>query len=180
MIISRSLLIMRNVSHKSCTENQYIYFIFNIFLPKIVRVWDNVEKYDGARQATDDHIIGRMPFACWLTKATATHSNVVTRTLLNLTLYFTACLLYKNIELYQIICVLIYARYVLNEIKHFNESDCRHAKHYVCRCWKLLSWKKNNTKPIKKLVLSNFLLPPSPLKRSTPCIIFKYLIHHVQ
>jgi hypothetical protein len=33
------------------------------------RLWDNVEKHGGARQATDDNIIRRMRFACGLTKA---------------------------------------------------------------------------------------------------------------
>jgi hypothetical protein len=33
-----------------------------------------VEKYGRARQATDDNIIRRMRFACWITKATDTHS----------------------------------------------------------------------------------------------------------
>jgi hypothetical protein len=36
-----------------------------------------VEKYRTARQATDDNIIRRMRFACWITKATDTHSEVV-------------------------------------------------------------------------------------------------------
>jgi hypothetical protein len=36
-----------------------------------------VEKYDTARQATDDNIIRRMRFACWVTKATNTHSEYV-------------------------------------------------------------------------------------------------------
>jgi hypothetical protein len=33
-----------------------------------------VEKCDTARQVTDDNIIRRMRFACWITKATDTHS----------------------------------------------------------------------------------------------------------
>jgi hypothetical protein len=33
-----------------------------------------VEKYGRAGQATDDNIIRRMLFACWITKATDTHS----------------------------------------------------------------------------------------------------------
>jgi hypothetical protein len=38
-----------------------------------------VEKYGGARQATDENIIRRMRFACWVTKATDTCSwNVIT------------------------------------------------------------------------------------------------------
>jgi hypothetical protein len=36
-----------------------------------------VEKYGTARQATDDNIIRRMRFACWITKATDTHSEHV-------------------------------------------------------------------------------------------------------
>jgi hypothetical protein len=36
-----------------------------------------VEKYGRAGQATDDSIIWRMCFACWITKATDTHSEYV-------------------------------------------------------------------------------------------------------
>jgi hypothetical protein len=36
-----------------------------------------VEEYGTARQATDDNIIRRMRFACWITKATDTHSEYV-------------------------------------------------------------------------------------------------------
>jgi hypothetical protein len=36
-----------------------------------------VEKYGTVRQATDDNIIRRMRFACWITKATDTHSQYV-------------------------------------------------------------------------------------------------------
>jgi hypothetical protein len=36
-----------------------------------------VEKYGRSRQATDDNIIQRMRFACWITKATDTHSEYV-------------------------------------------------------------------------------------------------------
>jgi hypothetical protein len=36
-----------------------------------------VEKYGTARQATDDNIIRRMSFACWVTKATDTRSEYV-------------------------------------------------------------------------------------------------------
>ena len=32
-----------------------------------------MEKYGTAGQATDDNIIRRMRFACWITKATDTH-----------------------------------------------------------------------------------------------------------
>jgi hypothetical protein len=36
-----------------------------------------VEKCGKAGQATDDNIIRRMRFACWITKATDTHSEYV-------------------------------------------------------------------------------------------------------
>jgi hypothetical protein len=59
MIISRwILLIMRNVSDKSCWENQNTHFMFSKFFSrKSNRIWDNVEIYGGARQATDNSII---------------------------------------------------------------------------------------------------------------------------
>jgi hypothetical protein len=41
------------------------------------RLWDNVEKYGTARQATDDSILRRMHTACWITKTTDTHSEYV-------------------------------------------------------------------------------------------------------
>jgi hypothetical protein len=47
------------------------------FFQKSCRLWDNVEKYGRARQATDGNIIRRMRFACWVTKATDTHSEYV-------------------------------------------------------------------------------------------------------
>ena len=36
-----------------------------------------MEKYGIARQARDDNIVRRMNFACWITKATGTHSECV-------------------------------------------------------------------------------------------------------
>jgi hypothetical protein len=38
-----------------------------------------VDKYGTARQATDDNIIRRMRIACWITKATDTHSECIRR-----------------------------------------------------------------------------------------------------
>jgi hypothetical protein len=67
------LLRMRNVSDSSCRENQNTHFMFDNFSLKIVSLWDNVEKYVRAREATDDNIIWHMCFACWVTKATDTH-----------------------------------------------------------------------------------------------------------
>jgi hypothetical protein len=44
------------------------------FSRKSCLLWDSVEKYGRARQATDGNIIRRMRFACLITKATNTHS----------------------------------------------------------------------------------------------------------
>jgi hypothetical protein len=70
MIISRWILLgMRDVSNKSCRENQNTHFMLNnFFFRKSCRLWDNVEKYG---------TIWRMRFACWIIKATGTHSEYV-------------------------------------------------------------------------------------------------------
>ena len=48
--------------------------MFGKFFPprKSRRLRDNVKKYGGAREATDDNIIRRMRFACWITKTADT------------------------------------------------------------------------------------------------------------
>jgi hypothetical protein len=57
LIVSRSVLLtMRSVSDKSCTENQNTQFILCNFSRKSCRLEDNVEKYCGAGQATDDNM----------------------------------------------------------------------------------------------------------------------------
>jgi hypothetical protein len=68
---------------------------------KSCRLWDNVEKYGTAGQATYGNIIWRMRFACWITKATGTHSEylthcfptaaMVTRTRLIVRFMYIAC-----------------------------------------------------------------------------------------
>jgi hypothetical protein len=102
MVISRRILFrMRNVSDKSCIENKTHILYSVTFFQKSCRLWDNVEKYGRARQATDDNIIWRMRFACFINKATDTHAHtlricdtycfctttVVARTRLNIMLY---------------------------------------------------------------------------------------------
>ena len=82
MIISLWIrLRLRNVSVRSCRENQNTYFMFNkfyFFFRKLCRLRDNVENYGRATQATRDNIIRLMRFACWITKATDTRSAYVT------------------------------------------------------------------------------------------------------
>ena len=49
MIISGWILLrMRNVSGKSCRENQDTHFVLNFFFRKPCRLWDNVEKYSAS------------------------------------------------------------------------------------------------------------------------------------
>jgi hypothetical protein len=78
LTISRWILLrVKNVSDKSCRENQNTHFIFKNFSQQSCRLWDNVEKYGRARQTTDSNIKWRMRFACWITMATDTHAEYV-------------------------------------------------------------------------------------------------------
>jgi len=58
MKLSRSVLRMRKVSGKLCSEYQNTYFVFNtfFFLRKSYPLWDNLEKYCRTRKATDDNL----------------------------------------------------------------------------------------------------------------------------
>jgi len=49
---------MRNISDKSCRENQNNYFMSknDFFFRKSCRLWDNVEKYSTAGQDTDENM----------------------------------------------------------------------------------------------------------------------------
>jgi hypothetical protein len=79
MTASRLLrLRMRNVSHKVVKKIKTHILFPVLFSQKLCSLLDNVEKYGTARQATDDNTIRRMRFACWVTKATDTHSRCVT------------------------------------------------------------------------------------------------------
>jgi hypothetical protein len=70
-VTSRSFLLrMRNVSDKSCRENQNTHFVSRKLIPGNRVLWENVEKYGKARRATDENRIRRMRSACRITKAT--------------------------------------------------------------------------------------------------------------
>jgi len=70
---------MRKVSDKICRENQNTLAVFsNFFFWTSCRLWDNVEDYGTARQATDGNVMWHMCFAFSITKASATHSEFVT------------------------------------------------------------------------------------------------------
>jgi hypothetical protein len=76
-IISRWIVLRMIYIWNKSRENQNTLFS-NFFFRKSCYLWDNVEKYGRARQARDDNIIRRNRFACWVTKATNTHSEYVT------------------------------------------------------------------------------------------------------
>ena len=76
MIISRSVLpSMRNVADKSCRENQNThYLVSNIFRNRAVYelMWKATVELDRPQM-----IIWHMRIACWIAKATNTHSEFV-------------------------------------------------------------------------------------------------------
>ena len=72
---------MRKISVKNLQTKQNTFYdqlYIYIFFRKPCCLWDNVQKYCTAAQATDDNM-GRARVACWITKATNTHSEYVTR-----------------------------------------------------------------------------------------------------
>jgi len=73
------LLEMRSVSGKSCSKNQNTNFMStNFSFLQNCAVYETVwKKYGTDGHATDDNLIWPMHFACWLTKATDTHSEYV-------------------------------------------------------------------------------------------------------
>jgi len=66
---------MRNISDKSCMENQNTYFKFNIFFRKSCLLWDNVEIYCRLWQVTYENVAHAI--ACRISKATNTLSEYV-------------------------------------------------------------------------------------------------------
>ena len=91
MGISRSALIMRNVSDRTCRKNQNTHFIFiipffrkwGLFLDHLEKcgraiIWKNVVEPDRSHMT-----IRRTRCSCWITKATDTHSEYVILTVLH-------------------------------------------------------------------------------------------------
>ena len=87
---------MRNVWDKSCRGDQNTHFVCNNFPPppKIVPLWDNVEKY--CRGGRPQMTISRMPIACWISKATDTF------TMRNTYCFFSAAWLLERASRYTI------------------------------------------------------------------------------
>jgi hypothetical protein len=78
MTVFRWILRMRNVLDKSCRESKTHILCSVTFSRKSCRLWDNVEKYGGARETTNDVTIWRIRVACWISKATCTHARACT------------------------------------------------------------------------------------------------------
>jgi hypothetical protein len=69
---------MRNVSDKSCRANKITHFVFNTFFFENRIVYEIMYKNNvewGRPQMTN--VIRRMRIACWITKATDTHTHNV-------------------------------------------------------------------------------------------------------
>jgi len=56
-------------------KNQNTHFKFSNFFWKLSRLWDKVEKYSRDKKAKVDKMV--YPFACWIIKATNTHSKYI-------------------------------------------------------------------------------------------------------
>jgi len=82
-----------------------------------------VEKYGTARQATDDNIIRRMRFACWIHKATGTHSEYV---------IFIAFLLQQN--LHERAAILRYTDWKRNKLVLCCDGYCRFVGRLPINC----------------------------------------------
>ena len=80
----RIVLRMRNTSHRSYRENQNTHFVFNndfLLFRKSPCLWDNVQKYSMAWQATDKSTKQRVRFACWIPRLhTHTHTHTIHHT----------------------------------------------------------------------------------------------------
>jgi len=114
LIISRKILLwMRNISGKIYRKTSETHVLCSVtFFRQSCHLWDNVEKYSGASQAT--MTIRRT--ACWIPKATHTHTHTHTKYVILIVLpvqkwlhkrplmlcyMYIACLLILDSEVYQ-------------------------------------------------------------------------------
>ena len=68
LIIFRSILLRKkNVSDKSCGENQNTLYSFDNYFPKIGQFMRYVGKHDTVTQATDGNTVLRRKDAIWMT-----------------------------------------------------------------------------------------------------------------
>jgi hypothetical protein len=76
MTLSAEFFLKWQLFQKKKVLETHIMFSNLTFSRIACRLWDSVEKCNRARQSTDDNIIRRVRFTCWITKATNTHSTV--------------------------------------------------------------------------------------------------------
>ena len=77
LIISRSFHLRKiNAVYKTCTANQNTHFVFSNFFPQnrafYEIMWENIVERGRPQMA-----VWRMRIACWIPKATNTHSEYV-------------------------------------------------------------------------------------------------------
>ena len=157
-IISRSfLLIMRNVSGKSCRENQNTHFVFSNFFPplKSYRLWDNVEKYYRSGQDTDGIVhcvLDNLGYKYTLRKRNTPCSSTTTmvaRTHLNVTLYVQclSCfdvLLTVHLSIFMSVINQLDAQHFCFTISLFHASTCfEHMCSKHVEAWNKLIVKQN-------------------------------------
>ena len=62
--------------HAKVVENIKTHILCSVTVFRIsCRIWDNVEKYCGAREPTDNNIIQRIRFACWVSRSARSHAH---------------------------------------------------------------------------------------------------------
>jgi hypothetical protein len=78
MVISRRILLKMKRFRTKIVEKMKTHILCSVtFFRNSCRLWYSMQEYSTARRATDSNIIRRMRFACWITKATDTHSEYV-------------------------------------------------------------------------------------------------------
>ena len=78
IVISRqTLLTTRNASPKFCSRNQNTYFLNKYFAENRAVYEIKCETYGKSGHATDSSTVRRIVYACWITKATKSHSHYV-------------------------------------------------------------------------------------------------------
>jgi len=65
----------KEIVHVHAIEKKNHFIFSDIFFRKSCRLWDNVEKYGRIGHVKDVNIKKRMRFACWVNKATDTHTH---------------------------------------------------------------------------------------------------------
>jgi hypothetical protein len=78
IVISRSVLLRMRMLQPNIVQEIKTRIICSIFMfSKMVHLWDIVEKCGSSGHVTGDKKIWHMRIACWITKATDTHSELV-------------------------------------------------------------------------------------------------------